>query len=75
MCSTLDGLSRVEREKEGDKSAVTKLAFVAAFLVEEGVSLDMAVGGRPDSWVISPVSKNMGKHILDRDLMYPKNTP
>jgi hypothetical protein len=25
-------------------------------VVEEGVSLEMAVGGRPESWIISPVS-------------------
>jgi hypothetical protein len=56
VCSALDGLSRAEREKEGNKTAVTKLAFVAAFVVEEGVSLEMAIGGRPDTWRISPVS-------------------
>ena len=57
MCSALDGLSRAEREHAGKKGSVTKLAFVAGFLVEEGVSLEMAIGGRPDTWVVSPVSE------------------
>jgi hypothetical protein len=58
VCSALDGLSRAERSKDGKKSAVVKLAFVAAFVVEEGISLEMAVGGRPACWIISPVSRN-----------------
>ena len=58
VCSALDGLSRAERSKDRKKSAVIKLAFVAAFVVEEGVSLEMALGGRPDCWIISPVSCN-----------------
>jgi len=29
---------------------------VAGFIVEEGVSLEMAIGGQPDHWQISPVS-------------------
>lgn len=54
VCSALDGLSRAEREKEGKKTEVTKLSFVAAFVAEEGISLEMAVGGRPESWIITP---------------------
>jgi hypothetical protein len=56
VCSALDGLSRAEREKEGKKTEVTKLSFVAAFVAEEGISLEMAVGGRPESWIITPVN-------------------
>ena len=55
VCSALDGLSRAEREKEGKKTEVTKLSFVAAFVAEEGISLEM-VGGRPESWIITPVN-------------------
>jgi hypothetical protein len=58
VCSALDGLSRAERSKDGKKCAVVKLAFVAAFVVEEGISLEMAVGGRPACWIISPASRN-----------------
>lgn len=31
-----------------------KLSFLAAFVAEEGISLEMAVGGRPESWIITP---------------------
>jgi len=55
VCSALDGLNRADREREGKKTAVMKLAFAAGFMVE-GVSLKMAIGGWPKSWKISPVS-------------------
>ncbi len=56
VCSALVGLSRAERSKDGKKCAGVKLAFVAAFVVEEEASLEMALGGRPAGWIISPVS-------------------
>jgi hypothetical protein len=68
VCSALDGLSTTEREKIGEKSAVTKLAFVAAFVVEEGVSLDRIVGRRPDTWIITPVSRYSILLIFRSDL-------
>ncbi|KAH8792543.1 hypothetical protein BGZ57DRAFT_848988 [Hyaloscypha finlandica] len=56
MCSAFDGLGRAERDKEGKEAEVMKLSFVAAFVAEEGISLEMAVGGRPESWIITPVN-------------------
>jgi hypothetical protein len=56
ICSAFDGLGRAEREKEGKEAEVMKLSFVAAFVAEEGISLEMAVGGRPESWIITPVN-------------------
>jgi hypothetical protein len=56
VCSAFDSLSRAGREKEGKKTEVTKLSSVAAFVAEEGISLEMAVGGRPESWIITPVN-------------------
>jgi hypothetical protein len=46
----------VERQKGGDRSAVVKLAFVSAFMLPEGVSLEDAVGGPADWWIIGDVS-------------------
>jgi hypothetical protein len=38
-------------------------------VVEEGVSLEMAVGGVPASWVITPASKDLAISLPDRKLM------
>jgi hypothetical protein len=50
---------RSEQSREGERRrkerAVTKLALVAVFVAEESVSLESAVGGRPDSWIINPL--------------------
>jgi hypothetical protein len=54
--SAFDGLGRAEKEKEGKETEGMKLSFVAAFVAEEGISLEMAVGGRPESWIIAPVN-------------------
>jgi pimeloyl-ACP methyl ester carboxylesterase len=54
--SALDGLAKIDREKEG-KKGVVKLTFVSAFVLSEGVSLTEAVGGGPAPWwIISEVS-------------------
>ncbi|KAG4439099.1 hypothetical protein IFR05_005441 [Cadophora sp. M221] len=41
----LEGLSKTARQKEGKKGGVVKLAFIAAFVPLEGVSLIQAFGG------------------------------
>ena len=51
-CSALDGLSKVERQKAGMSTGVTRLIFAAAFLLPEGVSLQDAIGGRPAWWQV-----------------------
>lgn len=49
--SALDGLSKKEREAEGKSSGVVKLAFMAAFVVPEGVSVFDALGRQqPPLW-------------------------
>lgn len=53
--SALDGeegraLSRKEREARGEKGGVVKCAYMAAFMVEEGVSLMEMVGGTVPEW-------------------------
>jgi hypothetical protein len=58
---SLDGLSKTEREKEGKKGGVVKLAYMCAFIPPEGLSLSMALGGgRDPSWEVnvraSPIS-------------------
>jgi len=51
--SALSGLSKIEREKQGKKGGVVKLAFLCAFVVPEGVSLFDAVGRKePELWNI-----------------------
>lgn len=48
----LDGLSKAEREKEGKKGGVVKLAYLCAFVPPEGVSLSVARGGNDPNWLI-----------------------
>jgi pimeloyl-ACP methyl ester carboxylesterase len=45
----VDGLGKEEREKNGEKGGVVKLAYISAFVPMEGVSLTQAFGGEP-SW-------------------------
>lgn len=46
--SSMTGLSKTEREKEGKSGGVIKLVFVCAFMVPAGVSLLDALGGEED---------------------------
>ena len=50
MSAALDGLSKVERGKEGKKGGVVKLAYISAFVPFEGVSLLAAFGGAVPEW-------------------------
>ena len=50
---SVDGLSKTEREKDGKKGGVVKLAYMCAFVPPEGVSLSMALGGRDPNWVVN----------------------
>jgi hypothetical protein len=71
VCSALDGLSKIERENEGKKTAVTKLAFVTAFLVEEGISLEMTVGGKPEPWWTFPSVSVTRSHLIRALMLQP----
>jgi hypothetical protein len=44
----LDGLSKAERERKGEKGGVVKLAYISAFVPPEGVGLIDAYGPPPD---------------------------
>jgi pimeloyl-ACP methyl ester carboxylesterase len=46
----LEGLSKAERELEGERGGVTRLVFVSAFVPLEGVSLIQAFGGEKPDW-------------------------
>ncbi|KAJ5280843.1 alpha/beta-hydrolase [Penicillium angulare] len=52
VSSALDGLSKIEREKEGKKGGVLRIAFISAFLPTLGQSLIGAFGGTPPDWYI-----------------------
>lgn len=67
----LDGLSKVEREKDGKKGGVIKLAYLCAFVPPEGVSLSVARGGNDPDWVID-VSINQIEYPL---LKFPLPLP
>lgn len=45
VSGALDGLSKGQREKEGKKGGVVKLAFLCSFVPGENVSLIDAIGG------------------------------
>jgi pimeloyl-ACP methyl ester carboxylesterase len=56
--SALDGLSKAERQKDGKKGAVAKLAFVSSFVLPENTSLLDSIGGvAPGHWGAGDVSK------------------
>jgi pimeloyl-ACP methyl ester carboxylesterase len=63
--SALDGLSISERREVGKVGGVSRLSFVSSFVLPQGVSAEMGVGGpdaRPDWWLIS---EDVGlKHVL-----------
>ena len=48
VSGALDGLSKAERERKGEKGGVVKLAYITAFVPPEGVSLLDAYGSPPD---------------------------
>jgi hypothetical protein len=50
VSGALDGLGKEERERGGEKGGLVKLAFVAAFIPLEGVSLIQAFGGQIPDW-------------------------
>ncbi|EPE36047.1 alpha/beta-Hydrolase [Glarea lozoyensis ATCC 20868] len=54
--SALDGLSVNERREAGKVGGVSRLSFVSSFVLPQGVSVELGVGGpyaRPDWWLIS----------------------
>ncbi|KAJ5564940.1 hypothetical protein N7513_001182 [Penicillium frequentans] len=53
--SGLDGLSKTEREREGKKGGVVRLAFISAFIPEIGESLISALGGKAPDWHLHDV--------------------
>jgi hypothetical protein len=48
----LDGLGKTERENDGLRGGVVKLAYICAFIPPEGVSLAMALGEKDPEWDI-----------------------
>lgn len=50
--SALVGYGKSEREKEGKKGGVVKVAYIAAFILPEGVCLLDAIPGIPEWWDI-----------------------
>jgi len=48
--AALDGLGKEEREKDGEKGGVVRLAYICAFVPMEGVSLIQAFGGEAPPW-------------------------
>ncbi|OKL63868.1 hypothetical protein UA08_00634 [Talaromyces atroroseus] len=52
VSSALDGLSRAQREKAGQKGGVVKLIFLSAFIPDVGQSLLQAFGGTAPDWYI-----------------------
>jgi hypothetical protein len=57
VSSGLYGLGKDERQRDGSTGAVTKLTFVSAFVIPEGMSLLDTMGGKPDAWVIDEVGR------------------
>lgn len=56
--SALDGLSKSERESDGQKrGGVVKIIFLSAFIPDVGQSLIAAFGGTPPNWYIRDVSQ------------------
>lgn len=54
--SSLEGLSKTEREKAGKKGGVVASAMISAFLLDVGESL--LKGGEPATWTTTEVSLN-----------------
>jgi pimeloyl-ACP methyl ester carboxylesterase len=48
VSGALDGLSKIERQKEGKKGGVVRIAYMTSFVLTEGVSLIAAFGGQPE---------------------------
>lgn len=59
VSSALDGLSRAQREKTGQKGGVVKLIFLSAFIPDVGQSLLQAFGGIAPDWYIRDVRNLM----------------
>lgn len=56
--SGLGGLSKQEREAKGKQGGVVRTGYMAAFIVDEGVSLMDVVGGKDPVWFDIKVRKN-----------------
>ncbi|CAO2648609.1 Nn.00g078760.m01.CDS01 [Neocucurbitaria sp. VM-36] len=68
--SALTGLGKREREAAGKKGGVVRSAYIAAFILPEGVSLIDAIGGNADWWAfdgpyVSPKDPNIFYNDLD----------
>ena len=63
--AALDGLGKVQRQKEGKPGGVVRIAFLCAFVPAEGLSLFDALGGKPDpGWVIKV------SHLIHHDQIF-----
>lgn len=51
VSSALAGYSKREREAQGKKGGVVRTAYIASFILPEGVSLMEAIGGHYAPWM------------------------
>lgn len=51
------GLGKVSRAKQGKSGGVIGILMIAAFVVNEGASLDAVMGGKPAPFLTSTVSR------------------
>ena len=56
VSSALDGLGRIEREKNGMAGGVIKIIYLAAFLGKKGQSVMQVFGGQSPPWLKYDVS-------------------
>ena len=54
----VEGLSTVEREKEGKRGGVKLVVYLSAFMIPKGKSLLDMLGGQPLPWMDVQVSKS-----------------
>ena len=62
VSGALENLGKAQRENEGKKGGVVKLAFISAFLPQENISLITAFGGQTPDWYdikVSTIKKDL----------------
>lgn len=57
VSSALHGLSRTQRQNNGQEGGVVKLVFLSAFIPDVGQSLLQAFGGQAPEWYIRDVCR------------------
>jgi hypothetical protein len=64
--TSLEGLSKAERNEQGYANGVIKLTFVSSFVLPEGASLVDAIGGSLPPWVDVLEVQVLPPHIGNR---------